>query len=119
VISHSVWEEDQMQLQADMPMLMRGYRALDLTDEKGFLCGQILGGLGVDVIKIIGNRVYNAPSYHLSKTSNHIFKAGPCLGEENEYVYKEILGYTDDNVAEFMVDGVITTEHDLPGASEE
>jgi hypothetical protein len=34
--------------QDDMPMLMSGYRALDLTDEKGFLCGQILGGLGVD-----------------------------------------------------------------------
>lgn len=32
--------------------LMNGYRALDLTDEKGLLCGRILGGLGVDVIKI-------------------------------------------------------------------
>ena len=28
------------------------YRALDLTDEKGFLCGKILGDLGVDVIKV-------------------------------------------------------------------
>lgn len=28
------------------------YRALDLTDEKGVLCGKILGDLGVDVIKI-------------------------------------------------------------------
>ncbi|MBL7177048.1 MAG: CoA transferase [Desulfobacteraceae bacterium] len=69
--------------------------------------------------KVIGNHVYNAPSYHLSKTPNHIFKAGPCLGEDNEYVYKEILGYTNDDIAEFMVEGVITTEHDLPGASEE
>jgi crotonobetainyl-CoA:carnitine CoA-transferase CaiB-like acyl-CoA transferase len=33
------------------PML-GGFRALDLTDEKGYLCGQILGGLGMDVIKI-------------------------------------------------------------------
>jgi crotonobetainyl-CoA:carnitine CoA-transferase CaiB-like acyl-CoA transferase len=32
--------------------MMEGYRALDLTDEKGFLCGKILAELGVDVIKI-------------------------------------------------------------------
>jgi benzylsuccinate CoA-transferase BbsE subunit len=41
-----------MRKQDETPMLMSGYRALDLTDEKGLLCGQILGGLGVDVIKI-------------------------------------------------------------------
>jgi len=32
--------------------MMEGYRALDLTDEKGFLCGKILAELGVDVIKV-------------------------------------------------------------------
>jgi crotonobetainyl-CoA:carnitine CoA-transferase CaiB-like acyl-CoA transferase len=32
--------------------LLSGYRALDLTDEKGLLCGKTLGDLGVDVIKI-------------------------------------------------------------------
>ncbi|MBI4330943.1 MAG: CoA transferase [Chloroflexi bacterium] len=32
--------------------LLNGFRALDLTDEKGFVCGKILATLGVDVIKI-------------------------------------------------------------------
>ena len=32
--------------------LLSQFRVLDLTDEKGYLCGKILGDLGADVIKI-------------------------------------------------------------------
>ena len=32
--------------------MLKGCRALDLTDENGFLCGKILADLGVDVIKV-------------------------------------------------------------------
>ena len=32
--------------------LLAPFRALDITDEKGFLCGKVLGDLGADVIKI-------------------------------------------------------------------
>src|SRR5467141_3518966 len=32
--------------------LMRGFRMLDLTDEKGALCGKIFADLGADVIKV-------------------------------------------------------------------
>lgn len=47
---------------------MPSLRVLDLTDEKGFLCGKILGDLGADVIKIeppdgdSGRRI--GPFYH-------------------------------------------------------
>jgi len=66
---------------------------------------------------VIGEHAYNSPAYRLSETPNHIWKAAPCLGEDNEYVYKEILGYSDDEIAEMLVEGVITTEADVPGAS--
>ncbi len=32
--------------------MLDGYRVLDLTDEKGFICGKTLADLGVDVVKI-------------------------------------------------------------------
>jgi crotonobetainyl-CoA:carnitine CoA-transferase CaiB-like acyl-CoA transferase len=32
--------------------LMSGFRALDLTDEKGYLCGKLLADMGVDTLKI-------------------------------------------------------------------
>jgi crotonobetainyl-CoA:carnitine CoA-transferase CaiB-like acyl-CoA transferase len=32
--------------------ILTGYRALDLTDSKGFVCGKILGAMGVDVVKV-------------------------------------------------------------------
>lgn len=48
--------------------LLEGFRALDLTDEGGLLCGKILADLGADVIKVEkpgGDRVRNiGPFYH-------------------------------------------------------
>lgn len=64
--------------------------------------------------KVIGRHAYNAPAYILSKTPNHIYKPGPTLGEDNEYVFKDILGYSDDEIANLLVEGVITTDADLP-----
>ena len=40
---------------------------------------------------------------------------GPSLGKDNEYVYKEILGLTDDEISDLLIEGVITTDADLPG----
>jgi len=104
-----------------------------MMQEAGVPAGVVGGGGGGDLFEdpqlkhrrhfrrldhqVIGRHVYNAPSYWLSKTPDHIHKAGPCLGEDNEYVYKDLLGFTDDDIAEFLAEGVITTEYDVPGTS--
>ncbi len=39
------------------------------------------------------------------------------LGQHNEYVYyvyEEILGFSDDEITDMLIDGVITTEADAP-----
>jgi len=37
------------------------------------------------------------------------------LGQDNEYVYKELLGFTDDEVEDMLSDGTTTTDADAPG----
>ncbi len=62
----------------------------------------------------IGVHAYQSPAYRLSKTPCSVKKAAPCLGEDNEYVYKEILGFSDDDIADLLIEGVITTDTDIP-----
>ena len=64
--------------------------------------------------KVIGIQQYSMPAYRLSETPPQLRRAAPCLGQDNEFVYKEILGYSDEEVTQFVLDGVITTEHDVP-----
>jgi len=58
----------------------------------------------------IGHHSYHAPAYRLSETPCQIERAAPCLGQDNQYVYSEILGLSDDEIADMVVEGVITTE---------
>ena len=64
--------------------------------------------------RVIGSHHYHMPAYRLSKASAQLRRAAPCLGQDNEFVYKQLLGYSDEEVTQFLLDGVITTEHDVP-----
>lgn len=63
---------------------------------------------------VIGTHTYNAPAYRLSRTSADVARPGPCLGEHNEYVLKDVLGFSDDEIAEMLVNGILTTDADAP-----
>ena len=64
--------------------------------------------------KVIGPHHYQAPAYRLSKTPAQIWKPGPTIGEDNECVYKEFLGFSDRDVGDLLAEGVITTDADVP-----
>lgn len=61
-------------------------------------------------------RAYNTPAYRLSKTPWQPKKAPATIGEDNEWVIKEILGYSEDEFADMIAEGVITTEGMAPFA---
>jgi len=63
---------------------------------------------------VIGRHAYHNEAIRFSKSPPDFWKAAPCLGEDNEQVYKEILGLTDAEIADLLAEGVITTDADLP-----
>ncbi len=53
----------------------------------------------------MGHRAYDGPSFRLSETPAELTKAAPLLGEDNESVYKEIVGMSDEEYVEHLVSG--------------
>ncbi len=53
-----------------------------------------------------GTHMYPGPVWHMSKTPSRVFQA-PCLGEHNEYVYKKVLGVSDEEYERLVKEGHI------------
>jgi benzylsuccinate CoA-transferase BbsF subunit len=54
---------------------------------------------------VMGERTYDGPAFRLSRTPGELTKAAPLLGEDNEYVYKQLVGLTDEEFIELLADG--------------
>jgi benzylsuccinate CoA-transferase BbsF subunit len=61
---------------------------------------------------LMDEHTYFTHGFKMSKVEGD-WRTGPLLGEHNEYVFKEILGMTDDEIAEALINGGITTDADL------
>jgi len=55
-----------------------------------------------------GRTAYDGPPFKMSKTPGELRWPAPLLGEHTEYVCKEILGLSDDEIGELMVAGALT-----------
>lgn len=54
---------------------------------------------------VMGLRAYDGPAFRLSRTPTELRKAAPCLGEDNEYVFQEVVGLSEDEFIELLADG--------------
>lgn len=54
-----------------------------------------------------GRAAYDGPPFVLSKTPGRLRSPAPLLGQHTEQVCKEILGLTDDEITELLVEGVL------------
>ncbi|MBI4336787.1 MAG: CoA transferase [Chloroflexi bacterium] len=55
----------------------------------------------------IGLHSYSGIPFQLSETPGRLSKAAPCLGEDNDYVYKTVLGFSEAEYAELKAAGVL------------
>jgi len=54
----------------------------------------------------IGKHRYMMPPFRLSRTPGEPSMPAPCLGQHNEYVYREILGMSDEEFIQLLNGGV-------------
>lgn len=56
---------------------------------------------------LLGKTVSDTSPIKLKEDSRTEWRAAPLLGEGNEYVYMELLGFTEDELSSYMKRGII------------
>jgi crotonobetainyl-CoA:carnitine CoA-transferase CaiB-like acyl-CoA transferase len=54
-----------------------------------------------------GRNAYDGPQFRLSETPARLLSRAPLLGEHNDLVLREVLGYDDERIAELLVEQVV------------
>jgi crotonobetainyl-CoA:carnitine CoA-transferase CaiB-like acyl-CoA transferase len=54
-----------------------------------------------------GTHLYPGMLFNMNKTPLNIRKPAPCLGEHNDYVFKEVIGMSDGEIAELEKEQII------------
>ena len=88
---------------------------MDILQSKGIPAGVVLNAEGTHndpqltfrkhfwklKHSVIGHHTYDAPGFRFSKMP------APCVGEHNDYAYSQILGFSDEEFATLMGEGII------------
>ena len=62
---------------------------------------------------VMGPIIHLGPASKYSEIT-HVQTAAPLMGEHNSYVFKELFGLSDNDIADLYSEGIITTEADIP-----
>jgi crotonobetainyl-CoA:carnitine CoA-transferase CaiB-like acyl-CoA transferase len=58
-----------------------------------------------------GTHFHPGANFQMDMTPPQLWRAAPTLGQDNEYVYKDLLGVTDDEYDELVAEGHVGTEY--------
>jgi crotonobetainyl-CoA:carnitine CoA-transferase CaiB-like acyl-CoA transferase len=58
-----------------------------------------------------GTHFYPGANFRLSATPPRLWRAAPTLGQDNEYVYKQLLGVSDEEYEQLVAEGHAGTEY--------
>ena len=55
----------------------------------------------------VGPRLFEGTPIKMSETPGGPRRAGPLLGQDNEFVYRDILGMPDEEFVQYIIDEVV------------
>lgn len=55
----------------------------------------------------LGKRLFEENPFRLSDTPSQVLRASPLLGEHNDFVCKEILGMSEEEINQHIIDGIL------------
>jgi len=94
---------------------------MDILQSKGIPAGAVLNAEGTHIDpqlacrnhfwklnhSVIGPHTYDAAGFRFSKTPALPKMPAPCVGEHNDYAYTKLLGFTDEEFAGLIGEGII------------
>lgn len=108
------WTKEHDNYEITHLLQSEGVPAGPVMDEKDAYCDphlRVRGFFDELTHPICGTHLYPGLAWKMSKTPNRLRLPPPCLGEHNEYVYKQVIGVTDEEYAELESKGHIGTSY--------
>lgn len=121
VLQRKMHETEVDNILADWSSQFTAEEIFETLQKNGVIAGMVQGiddlfedpqlahrGIWAPVVhKVVGKHHAEGPPFAFSKTPFKIDKAFPCIGEDNEKVFKDLIGMSEDEYRKLEEDGAI------------